>query len=634
MTLRLSAVLAATATAWALATPATLATSIPLRTYVGSVAPDGAPANGASEQPVLSASGRVLAFDTTATNLAEADGNGALRDVVALDLATNERRLVSQPPGSAGADGPSFEPSISSDGQRIAFTSLATNIVPGDANGQADVFVRTGRDPLQLVSVGLGGAPANGTSSVPDISADGKRVAFQSTASNLVPDDTNGKPDVFVRDLATGRTTRVSVANDESQAAGWSGSPAISADGNYVAFTSGAANLVRRDTNGVTDVFVRDIRRGVTERISVNSKGRQQNRSVQPPFFQIPDISDDGRYVVFDSDATNLYTPDTNKHTDVFLRDRKKRTTTLVSASSTNVQGNNDSFAPRITPGGRYLSFQSFANNLAPGDGPREDIFVRDLRQGTTNVVNVTATGDARGSEQVKQLLQRPAISDDGQFAAFSSTVTNLVADDTNGTQDVFVRLMDAPVGRVVAKPKPDRKGIIRIQTDDPKAFAMVCQIDNGPPGLCGREIPITGKIGRVLKIRAGGPGMLYSDDVMKVRLSNDRTRPKVRISRPRGRSIRVIRGRATDRSGNALVQLGFVYGNRRGCKYLVSPKAFSKGISRTACVRAVPVNAKGGRFWHLRLPRAVHGNYAIYATAYDKVGNASKLASLSGIIG
>lgn len=608
------------------------ATSIPQRTYDASVSPDGALGDGASRAPVLSTSGRVVAFETTATNLAGLDLNGPVADVVAVDLATNERRLVSAPLGG-GADGPSSAPTMSADGQRIAFVSAATNLVAGDTNGVDDIYLRTGRDPVVRVSVPAAGGVANGPSWEPDISADGTKVVFTSAASNLVPGDTNGQSDVFLRDLSTGQTTRVSVGPGGAQANGRSLSPAISADGRYVAFTSGASNLVRKDNNGILDVFVRDLRRGTTERVSVSSAGRQQNRSVTPPFVQMPDISDDGRYVVFDSDATNLYEKDTNRHTDVFLRDRKKDTTALVSASSVNVQGNNDSFAPRLSPRGRFLTFQSFATNLAAGDGPREDIFVRDLRHGTTSTVTVTASGQPRGVEQVPQLLQRPSISADGRFAAFSSTVTNLVPGDVNGQQDVFVRLLDAPVGRVLQKPEVDEAGTIRLGADDPLATTFVCQVDDRPAVLCPPRFEVKKYLGRELTVRAGGPGMLFDDDVLKIPLSSDRTKPRVTISRlPRG-GLRVVRGRATDRSGIAYVEIAVAFGNTRGCKYLVSRTRFSSRFSFANCPKARFFPAKGTRSWRLVLPQRIKGFVVVYAHAVDRVGNSGKVVIRRGVV-
>lgn len=605
------------------------ATSIPQRTLIGSSTAGGASGNGSSDDPVLSSSGRVVAFDTTATDLGPADGNGAVRDVVAIDLATNERRLVSAGLFGAGGNGASVTPSVSGDGQSIAFTSVASNLVTGDTNATSDVFIRKGRDATRLVSVGLGGAPANGPSFEPDVSADGTRVVFTSLASNLVTNDTNNQADVFVRDLSTGTTTRVSVAADGGQANNRSLAGAISANGKIVSFTSAASNLVRGDTNGIFDVFVRDLTRGTdkgtTQRVSVNTAGRQQEKAVPPGFNQISDLSDDGRYVVFESDATRLYSPDTNEHTDIFLRDRKKRTTLLVSASSSNQQGNNDSFAPRLSANGRYLVFESFASNLAGGDQPREDIFVRDLRLKTTVVVTTSANGAPRGPEVVRELLQRPAVSNNGRVAAFASTIPSLAPGDVNNAQDVFLRLLDPPVGRIVAHPRVNRLGNVKFAADDPTATRFLCQVDKQRPFLCGLGFKLTRPLGHILKVRAGGAGMLFDDEVLRVRLSSDYRPPNVTITS--GGRVRVIRGRATDASGIADVRVGVALLNTRGCRYLrKSPRRFTSRYSLAACKKTPLIVAKGGRRWTLRLPARISPPYVVYARAFDRLANGSQL--------
>jgi Tol biopolymer transport system component len=479
-------------------------------------APGGAQADGASADPALSPTGKAIAFDTSATNLAAGDTNGAIRDVIVFDGTTGERRLV-----SAGGNGPSTDPALAAGGQIVVFTSQASNLVPGDTNGVSDIFIREGNGPLRLVSVGLGGAPANRPSSEPDISRNGRYVVFTSAASNLVPGDTNGRPDVFRRDLATGTTIRVSVTNRGRQANEASGAPAISADGNVVSFASKASNLVGRDTNHVADVFVRDIRRRRTERVSVSTLGVQQNKAVIAPFSQISDVSRDGRFVVFDSDATNLVPRDENRRTDVFRRDRKTGRTQLMSVSSTGYEGNNDSFAPSITANGRFITFESFASNLARHDGPREDIFVRDTVIGTTSIVNVPASGGRRSPELVKQLLQRPVLSEDGTVAAFISTAPNLVTPDDNGVSDVFLRAVAAPFGKVVRQPRAARRPVVVLGADDPLATDFVCRIDGRSPFLCARgAVRFPGGLspGRhVLRARAGGPGMLFDPHALVV---------------------------------------------------------------------------------------------------------------------
>lgn len=492
------------------------ATVIAPRTVMASRAADGAQSNGASEHPSLSPSGRGIAFDTTATNIAPGDSNGAVRDVVAIDGTTGQRRVV-----SAGGDGPSTNPVIAAGGQIVAFVSAASNLVPGDTNGVPDIFVRDGNGPIRLVSAAPDGTPANRPSSEPDISRNGRFVVFTSEASNLVPGDTNGRPDVFRRDLLTGKTIRISVTNKGAQANEGSGAPAISADGSVVSFASKASNLVGRDTNHVPDVFVRDIPEHRTERVSVSTAGIQQNKAVIAPFSQVSDLSRDGRFVVFDSDATNLVPRDENRRTDVFRRDRKTGRTELVSVSSTGFEGNNDSFEPTITPNGRFIAFESFASNLARHDGPREDIFVRDTVLGTTTIVNVPADGGQRAPELVKQLLQRPALSESGAVASFVSTAPNLVRPDDNGAGDVFTRLLAPPAGKVVKPPRPAARPVVELGADDPLATDFVCRIDNRSPFLCSRgavRFPAGLSPGpHTLRARAGGPGMLFDPRALVV---------------------------------------------------------------------------------------------------------------------
>ncbi|TMM11186.1 MAG: hypothetical protein E6G00_05495, partial [Actinobacteria bacterium] len=249
-----------------------------------------------------------------------------------------------------------------------------SNLVGGDTNGVGDVFVRdrkTGK--TKRVSVNSHGAQANGESFAAPISADGRFVAFLSSASNLVGGDTNGARDVFVRDRKAGKTRRVSVDSHGAQGKGASFVPSISANGRFVAFSSVANNLVGGDTNTVSDVFVRDRKTGKTRRVSVDSHGAQGNGDSF-----IPSISADGRFVAFYSDAANLVAGDGNAAGDGFVRDRKAGRTKRVSVASHGTQGNDTSFPPSISADGRFVAFTSLANNLVAGDtNGASDIFAR-----------------------------------------------------------------------------------------------------------------------------------------------------------------------------------------------------------------------------------------------------------------
>ena len=408
-----------------------------------------------------------MAFESSASNLVTGDTNGVV-DVFVHDRLTGETTRVSVSTDGAEGDADSYSPSISADGRFVAFQSYASNLVTGDTNGSGDIFVHdrdvsgsgifdtSGNIQTTRVSVSTDGAEGDTDSYSPSISADGRYVAFESSASNLVTGDTNGywyygdwypASDIFVRDRLTGATTRVSVSSLGVQAGNNSYSPSISADGRHVAFYSDASNLVDGDTNGSGDIFVHDRLTSVTTRVSVSTAGIEGNQSSEEPSIS---ISADGRFVAFESSATNLVDGGTNGWTHIFVRDTCFGApsecipgTTLVSVENTGTQGDNDSFAPSISADGRYVAFTSYAPNLVPGDlSDAGDIFVRDTCfgapagciPGTTRVS--VSTGGVEGDNDSHDA----SISADGRYVGFTSDATNLVAGDNNFVSDVFVR--------------------------------------------------------------------------------------------------------------------------------------------------------------------------------------------------
>jgi Tol biopolymer transport system component len=283
------------------------------------------------------------------------------------DTWTSTTVLASQSTAGAAGSGASDVPAISGNGRYVAFNSVAANLVSGDTNGRIDTFVRDLQtNTTTRVSVTNAGGQANTTALIgdpPAISDDGRYVAFQSYATNLVSGDTNGAPDIFVRDRTGLTTRRVSVTNSGGQANGWSYQPAVSGDGRYVAFSSAATNLVSGDTNARRDIFVRDRVGNTTARMSVTSGGVQGNGDSTGP-----SINTNGRYVAFTSSATNLVTGDTNAASDAFVRDRTGLATTRVSASSAGTQGDNYSYAKDVNSAGNMVLFSSDAGNLVSGD--------------------------------------------------------------------------------------------------------------------------------------------------------------------------------------------------------------------------------------------------------------------------
>jgi Tol biopolymer transport system component len=346
-----------------------------------SVNSDGGQVGAGSRLPSVSADGRFVAFASTASNVVPNDVN-AVRDVFLHDRYTGEvRRLsVDFADSLVGGDGASDKPAISADGRIVVFVSTASNLVPDDGNALQDVFAYdrlTG--VVERVSAGVNGAASDGVSDHPSVSADGRYVAFSSLATNLVSGDTNARRDIFVYDRLSGTTERVSLRENGTQANGHSQFTAISADGRHVAFVSSASNMVAGDTNAVADVFVRDRVAATTERVSVSTAGVQGDGASQAPR-----ISGDGRYVVFASDAANLVGDDTNGVTDVFIRDRDAGTSERVSINGSDQQGDGQSVAPSISADGRYVAFSSDAVNLVGGDANGvSDVFVRDRETGT-----------------------------------------------------------------------------------------------------------------------------------------------------------------------------------------------------------------------------------------------------------
>jgi Tol biopolymer transport system component len=389
----------------------------------------------------ISADGRFVVFESSAWNLVPGDLNQT-SDIFVHDRRTGATVRVSVSSAGTEADESSFFPALSADGRFVAFASRATNLVGDDTNGMADVFVRD-RDSdgngvfdeddgvTSRVSVDSNGMQGDLSSSGPSISADGRYVAFDSSATNLVAGDVNGATDVFVHDRVIGPTTRESVSSQGMEGNRYSQSAQISADGRFVAFDSESDNLVPNDVNGFRDVFVRDRVAGVTELVSVDSASLQGNGPSGAPV-----ISADGRIVAFTTNATNLVAPDTNGDVDVLVRDRIAGTTARANADSSGVQGNYGAIYPAISGNGRFVAFASDAENLVANDmNGKGDEFIHDVVTGETFAVSVNPAGAVADSAS----FGYSALSFDGKAVVFSSSATDLVAGDTNGYTDVFV---------------------------------------------------------------------------------------------------------------------------------------------------------------------------------------------------
>jgi len=335
---------------------------------------------------------------------------------------------------STGGQGNDFSferPALSPEGRYVAFSSIASNLAPGDANGESDVFLRdTLAGTTEIVSVSPVGESGNGRSVLPDISADGRFVVFESSASNLVLGDLNGVTDVFVRDRQTGVTSLASVSTTGELGNGASEHAVVSADGRYVAFSSQATNLVEGDTNAASDIFVHDLSAGTTTMVSVSSSGTQSNS-----YSAWPSLSASGDKVAFESGATNLDPLDPNGLGDVYVHDRTSGITSVVSVSSASELSNGPSFHAALSGDGNAVAFISTGSNLVPGDtNGVQDVFARDLVAGMTERVSVTSNG-----KQGTDYSEVPDISGDGRFVVFH-TASVLTRKDGNQVPDVFLR--------------------------------------------------------------------------------------------------------------------------------------------------------------------------------------------------
>ncbi|MFK5984834.1 MAG: hypothetical protein QM479_05365 [Pseudomonadota bacterium] len=459
-------------------------------TSLVSLTETGSIPNNSSYRPQISANGNAVVFTSGATDLVANDTNG-VTDTFIRDLVNQTtKRLSVNSSGAEGNDG-SYNPSISDNGLYVAYQSNANNLVLGDTNNEADIFVvntSTTIKPVR-VSINSAGDEANDSSYYPSISGDGNFIAFLTDANNLVAGDTNSNGDIIVVNNSTiTQPVRVNLNTDGSQANAYSYYPDLSTDGRHISFASEATNLVNNDNNNTTDAFVHDKNTGITTRVSVDSNGAETNQqsglirisgngqdiaylSADSPSFNHSDAfvyssgqkirvhnntqgnypqtspshsitsnssSADGRYIVFSSNAFNLLASNMNEGTNIFLRDTLTNTTKLINSATDGSKADNHSSHSSISSDGRYILFESDATNLVANDtNNTRDIFRYDTN--TQEIIRVSmATG---GVIESNGNSENPSMSSDGRYIIFKSVASNLVANDTNGSpvKDVFV---------------------------------------------------------------------------------------------------------------------------------------------------------------------------------------------------
>jgi len=409
-----------------------------------SVNSSGVQSNDVSHFPKISGNGRYVAFTSYGDNLVSGDTNNVwdvfIRDV--REGTTSRANLDKDGQEIVPFRFPGWNASLSANGLLVAFQSDDSQVVNSDFNNVSDIFVRDRlAGTTTRVSVDSFGNEGNARSFSSRLSDDGRYVVFSSDATNLVPGDTNGARDVFVHDRNTGVTTRVNVDSAGNQANGLSSSPRISGDGRYVAFASNSDNLVGGDTNNVKDVFLHDRVTGSTVRVSVGYGGESDGPSYTP------ELSTNGRSISFMSDATNLVAGDTNGVRDVFLRRIGiiSSTTSRVNVDSAGNQANagvgEDGifYSHSMSGDGRYIGFYSDADNLVEGDtNSVSDVFIRDTVKSVTRRVSTNSSGEETTGTYPSSF--DPSISKDGRYIAFTSRAMNLVNAEPNLYPNVYVK--------------------------------------------------------------------------------------------------------------------------------------------------------------------------------------------------
>jgi Tol biopolymer transport system component len=388
----------------------------------------------------MSPDGRFVAFIANTNDTSGSTTCALLWDAQTATTALLSGTLSNTVPANSVCDSPVLTP----DGRFAVFSSSATNLVTNSLSGDLHIYLRD----VQAGLTTLVDADTNGVgrplSSVtaPSLSADGRYVAFDNFDSTLVSNDSNHACDTFVRDVVAGTTELVSIrdpALPSSSANGLSGisTHSISGDGRWLAFYSEADNLVANDTNGIRDIFIRDLLLGTNGLVSVATNGLPGDG-----FSSEPAISGDGRYVAFTSSADNLVAGDTNKALDVIVRDLQSGTTVLVSVSTSGAgPGNSSSYSPTISADGRYILFQSMAGNLAPGSFSFENLFLRDVVAARTYALT-TAGVNSPG-----------CMSPDGRFVAYVDVSRRLYLWDTQAATRV---LTNSSSSAIVAAVSPD----------------------------------------------------------------------------------------------------------------------------------------------------------------------------------
>lgn len=425
-----------------LAIPSVASATVPDVNELVSISSGSTQGNNTSTSSANSVSGdgRYVVFYSQATNLVSAGTNGH-NQVFVRDRTNGTTTLVSVSSSGTEANASSIDPAISYDGQYVVFTSVATNLVSGVTDGSLHIYLHDmNTGTTSIVDTSASSTVSNGESDNADISADGRYVVFDSSATNLTSSGTNGDSQIYIKDIQTGAIQELSVNSSGTEGNHGSGQPVISCDGGVVAFESGASNLVSGDTNGYGDVFVDSLGWDSNQLTDISLGGNETS--------QDPTVSCNGNDVAYDTYATNLASSLPSSSESVLEYSRLSTDTSVVSSNSSGTPASGYSQFPAISDDGRYISFLSTAtSNLDSSKsydqfGAKIQIFVKDMQQGTTQVLSIDGAGDG-----VSGNTDWPSISADGSIVAYDSLAEDnvggysqggLVSSDSNGYQDVF----------------------------------------------------------------------------------------------------------------------------------------------------------------------------------------------------
>jgi Tol biopolymer transport system component len=418
---------------------ASTATAAPGDLVLASSGPTGVKAAGQSFQTgrSLSADGTRVAFQSLASNLLPADGDTA-SDIYVKQISTGALQLASTTAAGTKGNAGSFGAVLSADGTVVAFESEATNLDPADTDGNLDVYVKNLRTgALTLVSRNAAGVKGNDHGSNPSLSADGTKVAFESRANNLDSADAGHEADIYVKDLSTGALTLASRATSGAKGNDFSTMPSLAADGSSVAFQSRSTNLDPADTDTLGDIYARDLASNQTELLSVTAAGVKANADSFSP-----SMSADGNRIAFDTASTNIDPADTDLNVaDIYVKDRATAALRLASTTAAGVKAMSAPFfgsaVPSLSADGTQIAFETRATNLDPADTDGfYDIYAKDLATDAIRLLSTIAQNVKSNNDD-----GLAAISPDASAVAFVSAATNLSPDDTDTLPDVYVKV-------------------------------------------------------------------------------------------------------------------------------------------------------------------------------------------------